>query len=65
MKQKLRLTVDDRINLQACIAKNLNWKETSRILKKNRSTVYRELKQYYSVRDGRHTCEHCKNRDCD
>lgn len=63
MKQKLRLTVDDRINLQACIAKNLSWKETSRILKKNRSTVYRELKQYYSVRDGRHTCEHCKNRD--
>lgn len=63
MKQKTRLTVDDRINLQACIAKNLTWKETARILKKNRSTIYRELKNYYSIRDGRHTCEHCKHRD--
>lgn len=63
MKQKLRLTVDDRINLQACIAKNLSWKETSKILRKNRSTVYRELKQYSSIRDGKHSCEHCKNRD--
>ena len=63
VKQKKRLTVDDRINLQACIAKNLSWKETSKILKKNRSTIYRELKNYYSFRDGKHTCEHCKCRD--
>ena len=63
MKQKKRLTVDDRINLQACIAKNLSWKETSKILKKNRSTVYRELKNYFSIRDGKHTCEHCKHRN--
>ena len=63
MKQKKRLTVDDRINLQACIAKNLSWKETNRILKKNRSTVYRELKNYYSVRDGKHSCIHCVKYD--
>ena len=63
MKQKKRLTIDDRINLQACIMKNLSWKETSKILKKNRSTVYRELKNYYSFRDGKHSCEHCKCRD--
>ena len=59
MKQKKRLTVDDRINLQACIAKNLSWKETSKILKKNRSTIYRELKKYFTIHDGRHSCVHC------
>lgn len=63
MKQKKRLTVDDRINLQACIAKNLSWKETSKILKKNRSTIYRELKNYFTIRDGRHSCAHCVKYD--
>ena len=63
MKQKKRLTVDDRINLQACIAKNLSWKETSKILKKNRSTIYRELKNYFTIRDGRHSCVHCVKYD--
>ena len=63
MKQKKRLTVDDRINLQACIAKNLSWKETSKILKKNRSTIYRELKRYFTIHDGRHSCVHCVKYD--
>jgi len=63
MKQKKRLTVDDRINLQACIAKNLSWKETNKILKKNRSTIYRELKNYYSIRDGKRSCIHCVKYD--
>ena len=63
MKQKKRLTVDDRINLQACIAKNLSWKETNKILKKNRSTIYRELKNYFTIRDGRHSCVHCVKYD--
>ena len=63
VKQKKRLTVDDRINLQACIAKNLSWKETNKILKKNRSTSYRELKNYYTVRDGKHSCVHCVKYD--
>ena len=63
MKQKKRLTVDDRINLQACIAKNLSWKETSKILKKNRSTIYRELKNYFTIHDGRHSCIHCVKYD--
>ena len=63
MKQKKRLTVDDRINLQACIAKNLSWKETSKILKKNRSTIYRELKNYFTIHDARHSCIHCVKYD--
>ena len=63
MKQKKRLTVDDRINLQACIAKNLSWKETSKILKKNRSTIYRELKNYFTIHDGRRSCVHCVKYD--
>lgn len=63
MKRKIRLTVDDRINLQACIAKNLSWKETCKILKKNRSTIFRELKHNSSVRNGTHSCPNCKNRD--
>ena len=63
MKQKKRLTVDDRINLQACIAKNLSWKETNKILKKNRSTIYRELKKYYTIHDGKHSCVHCVKYD--
>ena len=63
MKQKKRLTVDDRINLQACIAKNISQKEVCKILKKDRTTIYRELKNYYSIRDGKHSCTHCKNKD--
>lgn len=61
--KKKRLTIDNRINLQACIAKNLTWKETTRIVKKDRTTIYRELKNYFIVRDGKHTCQHCKNYD--
>lgn len=63
MKQKKRLTVDDRINLQACITKNLSWKETSKILKKNRSTIYRELRKYFTIHDGKHSCVHCVKYD--
>lgn len=62
MKQKPRISVDDRINLQACITKGFSWRETSRVLRKDRTTIYRELKTMYSIKDGRHTCEHCKNR---
>lgn len=63
MKQKQRLTVDDRINLQACIAKNISQSETCKIIKKNRSTVYRELKNYSNIRDGVHSCYHCQKKD--
>ena len=63
MKQKQRLTVDDRINLQACIAKNISQSETCKIIKKNRSTVYRELKNYSNIRDGIHSCHHCQKKD--
>ena len=61
--KRKRLTIDNRINLQACIAKDFSWKETTRIVRKDRSTIYRELKNYYIVRDGKHTCQHCKNYD--
>ena len=63
MRQKTRISIDDRINLQACISKGLSWKETSKVIRKDRTTVYRELKTMFYIRDGRHTCEHCKNRE--
>ena len=63
MKQKKRITINDRINLQASLEKHLSWKETSKVLRKDRSTVFRELKNYSSIRDGKHTCEHCSKRD--
>lgn len=62
MKQKPRISIDDRINLQACLSKGLSWRETSKVLRKDRTTIYRELKTMYSIKDGKHTCEHCKNR---
>ena len=62
MKQKKRITINDRINLQASLEKHLSWKETAKVLKKDRSTIFRELKNYSTVRDGKHTCEHCIKR---
>lgn len=63
MKQKKRITINDRINLQASLEKHLPWRETAKVLKKDRTTIFRELKNYYSIRDGRQTCEHCGKRD--
>ena len=62
MKQKNRISIDDRINLQCCISKHLSLNDTAKVLRKNRSTVYRELTINYYVRDGRHSCEHCRKR---
>ena len=62
MKQKNRITLDDRINLQCCISKHLSLKDTAKVLRKNRSTVYRELKTYYYIKDGKHSCEHCRRK---
>lgn len=58
--KKARLNHDDRINIQACIAKGYSLKETARILNRSRSTIYREIVHYSDYRDCRHTCMHCK-----
>ena len=66
MKEKTRLTADDRINLQACIVKELSMNAICRIIDKNRSTIYREIKKYSVHKDGRHSCYLCsKNGHCD
>lgn len=59
MKKKTRLTIDDRINLQAAIAKGTSLSDVCKLLKKNRSTIYRELTTYYIVKEARKTCSHC------
>lgn len=59
MKNKTRLTIDDRINLQAAIAKKHSMIRICKILKKNRSTIYRELTKYSYVRSISKTCSHC------
>ena len=59
MKKKTRLTIDDRINLQAAIAKGTSLKDVCKLLKKNRTTIYRELTTYYIVKESRKSCSHC------
>jgi len=59
MKNKTRLTIDDRINLQAAIAKGNSLKDICKLLKKNRTIIYRELTHYYFVKESRQTCSHC------
>lgn len=61
MKKK-RLEQDDRINLQAGMAKGRPLAEIARMLGKSRSTVYREIINNCTYRDCRHTCAHCKRR---
>ena len=60
--EKKRLEQDDRINLQAGIAKGRPLAEIARMLGKSRSTVYREIINNCTYRDCRHTCAHCKRR---
>ena len=57
---KARLDHDDRINLQAGIAKGYSLAFISNILHKNRSTIYREITNNCYYKDSRHTCAHCK-----
>lgn len=57
---KTRLGHDDRINLQAAIAKGYSLRKTSQILNKDRSTVYREIVNNCYYKDCRHSCGHCK-----
>ena len=58
MKKK-RLEQDDRINLQAGMAKGRTLAQIARALGKSRSTVYREIISNCTYRDCRHTCAHC------
>ena len=65
MKKKTRITIDDRINLQAAIAKGISLQSVCKVLKKDRTTVYRELTRYYYVKVGTQSCSHCvKNEKC-
>lgn len=57
---KTRLDHDDRINLQAGIAKGYSLRIISKILNKSRSTIYREIINNSYYKDSRHTCAHCK-----
>ena len=43
MKDKTRLTIDDRINLQAALAKGTSLRDVCKLLMKHRTTIYREL----------------------
>ena len=60
MKKKARLTLDDRINLQAALAKRISLKSVCKLLKKNRSTIYRELTNYCYIKSIAQTCSHCQ-----
>ena len=59
MKEKKRIGHDDRINLQAAIAKGWTLAQTAKLLSKSRSTVYREIANNATVKDCRRTCSHC------
>ena len=56
---KVRLMHDDRINLQAAIAKGYSLEQCSRLLGKSRSTIYREIINNCYYKPCRHTCYHC------
>ena len=56
---KVRLMHDDRINLQAAIAKGYSLEQCSRLLNKSRSTIYREIINNCYYKPCRHTCYHC------
>lgn len=60
MKEKKRIGHDDRINLQAAIAKGLTLAQTAKLLCKSRSTIYREILNNITTKDCRHSCSHCR-----
>lgn len=57
---KKRLDHDDRINLQAGIAKGYLLRKIAEILGTSRSTIYREIINNCYYKDCRHTCNHCQ-----
>ncbi len=59
--KKERLSLDDRINLQAAIAKGYSLEKTARMLHKSRSTIYREIKKNSIVKEATsQSCSNCK-----
>ena len=58
MKEKKRLGHDDRINLQAAIAKGLTLAQAAKLLGKSRYAAYWEIVNNTTAKDCRHTCSH-------
>lgn len=59
MKKFKHFTNHDRINLQAAILKPYDLEYTAIKLNKSASSIYRELKKYCVIYEGRKTCSHC------
>ena len=61
---KTRISIDNRINLQAGIEKGLSLKRLINLLKKNRSSIYREIHNYsYDKRNDKGGCRYCSKRE--
>ena len=62
--EKSRITIDNRINIQAGIEKGYNLRKLCDLVKKNRATIYRELHNYsYHKYIDRHGCCYCSKRE--
>ena len=64
--KKARITLDDRINIQAALEKSIGLDELSKLIKKNRSSIYRELHNYCILKpSNRKSCFFClKMEEC-
>ena len=64
--KKSRITLDDRINIQAALEKSMSLDELSKLIKKNRSSIYRELHNYCIIKpSNRKSCFFCsKMEEC-
>ena len=64
--KKTRITLDDRINIQAALEKFMSLDELSKLIKKNRSSIYRELHNYCIIKpSNRKSCFYCsKMEEC-
>ena len=60
--EKARISLDDRINLQAAIQKAFSLEECANLLHKSRSTIYREIINNSYYKPCRRTCFHCSLR---
>ena len=62
--EKTRIAIDNRINIQAGIEKHLSLERLANLVKKNRSTIYRELHNYsYEKHVDRKGCQYCSKRE--
>ena len=62
-KKKARINRDQRANIQAAIAMGKTLAETAAIIRRPRSTVYREVLGNAEARDGSHSCSSCSKGD--